>query len=98
MEDTHITTVTIFGRDYKIKGIADENYILEMAKFVDAKMRELSNDSQIPSTERVAILTALNIADELFQEKRKTSEAFSSVEERADQLMTLLDERVLAKK
>jgi len=98
MEDQNITTVTIFGRDYKIKGIADENYILEMAKFVDMKMRELSNNAQLPSTERVAILTALNIADELFQEKRKTSEAFSSVEERADQLMTLLDERVLAKK
>lgn len=98
MEDTHITTVTIFGRDYKIKGIADENYILEMAKFVDAKMRELSDTAQLPSTERIAILTALNIADELFQEKQKTSEAFSSVEERADQLMTLLDERVLAKK
>ncbi|MCZ6765452.1 MAG: cell division protein ZapA [bacterium] len=98
MEDTHTTTVTIFGRDYKIKGIADENYILEMAKFVDTKMRELSNTSQLPSTERIAILTALNIADELFQEKQKTSEAFSSVEERADQLMTLLDERVLAEK
>ncbi len=98
MEDTHITTVTIFGRDYKIKGIADETYILEMAKFVDEKMRELSDTAQLPSTERVAILTALNIADELFQEKQKTSEAFSSVEERADQLMTLLDERVLAKK
>ena len=98
MEDTHITTVNIFGRDYKIKGIADENYILEMAKFVDTKMRELSNTSQLPSTERIAILTALNIADELFREKQKTSEAFSSVEERADQLMTLLDERVLAEK
>ena len=94
----NVVTVEISGQRYPISSGLDPAYVAELAAYVDTKMRELTNTTQVPSTERVAILTALNIADELFQEKRKTSEAFSSVEERADQLMTLLDERVLAKK
>ena len=98
MEEANVTSVHIFGREYKIKGFADEDYIQEMAKFVDAKMKELSNNSSLPSQERLAVLAALNIADELFQEQKKTSEAFSSVESRASRLISLLDESVLAEK
>lgn len=98
MAETNVTSVTIFGREYKIKGHADDDYILEMASYVDGKMKELSANSSLPSQERLAILAALNIADELFQERRKTSEAFSTVEARADHLISLLDQSVLAKR
>ena len=95
---TNVRSVQIFGRDYKIKGHADEAYIQEMAQYVDGKMRELSGSSSLPSTERLAILAALNIADELFQEKNKTTETFSSIEQRAARMIALLDEGLLTEK
>jgi len=98
MEDTNVTSVEIFGREYKIRGHADENYIREMAKYVDGKMKELASGSSIPSQDRLAILVALNIADELFQERAKSSETISAVEQRANRLIALLDESLLAEK
>ena len=98
MEQSSATTVQIFGREYKIKGHADETYIQAMAKYVDGKMKELSHSSSLPSQDRLAILAALNIADELFQERNKTSEALSSVEQRAEQLIALLDQSLPAEK
>ena len=98
MEDTSVTSVEIFGREYKIRGRADKNYILEMAKYVDGKMKELASGASVPAQDRLAILVALNIADELFQEKAKSSETISAVEQRANRLISLLDESLLAEK
>jgi cell division protein ZapA len=69
-----------------------------MAKYVDDKMKELASGATVPSQDRLAILVALNIADELFQERAKSSETISAVEQRANQLITLLDESLLAEK
>ena len=93
-----VRSIQIFGREYKIKGHADEAYIQEMAQYVDAKMRELSNNSSLPSQERLAILAALNIADELFQERNQTTETFSSIEQRAARMVAMLDEGLLTEK
>ena len=98
MEDANVTTVQIFGREYKIKGYADKEYIQEMARYVDGQMKELANNSSLPSQERLAILAALNIADELFQEQKKNSETFSSVEQRAADMIALLDQSLLAER
>ncbi len=97
MEQPSVITVQIFGREYKIKGHADKDYIEEMAKYVDEKMRELSGNSSLPSQDTLAILAALNIADELFQQRGQLSGTFSSVDEKADRLIALLDQSLLAK-
>ena len=94
MEEVNVTTVQIFGREYKIKGFADKNYIQRMASYVDQKMKELSKSSTLPSQERLAILAALNIADELFQERQKSLDTLSSIEQQTDDLITLLDNRL----
>lgn len=98
MEQNHVTSVQIFGREYKIRGHADKTYIREMAKYVDDKMKELAANASLPSQDRLAILVALNIADELFQERTKSSETISAVERRADRLISLLDDDLLAAK
>jgi len=98
MEEASVISVKIFGREYKIKGHADKEYIEKMARYVDEKMKELSGSTSLPSQDRLAILAALNIADELFQERSKTSEAYSSLDERAGQLIAKLDEGLLAEK
>ena len=97
MEEANVITVQIFGREYKIRGHADRKYIEQMAKYVDEKMKELAPGSSV-SSDRLAILVALNIADELFQERAKSSETITAVEQRANRLIAVLDESLLAEK
>jgi cell division protein ZapA len=94
--ESRATTVEILGREYRIRGSADETYIREVARYVDARLREVSRGSTTPASERVAILTAMNIADELFQLRRASAEEFSSIERRTQSLIRLLDENLPA--
>jgi len=92
MGETMTATVEILGREYKIRGAADSAYIAEVARYVDAKLREVSQGGVSPPPDRVAIIAAMNIADELFQLKRSHSEEFSSIEKRAQSLIRMLDD------
>jgi cell division protein ZapA len=98
MTETLSTTIEILGREYKIRGSADASYIQEVARYVDAKLREVSQGSTMPPADRVAILAAMNIADELFQLRRASTEEFSSIERRTQSLIRLLDESLPAAK
>jgi cell division protein ZapA len=94
MTETMSTTIEILGREYKIRAAADPAYIQEIARYVDAKLREVSQASAAPASERAAILAAINIADELFQLRRASTEEFSSIERRAQSLIRLLDDNL----
>lgn len=73
------TRVDIFGKSYTIRGDAKEEYMKILASFVDRKMREVQSTAPVLTIDKVAILTAVNIADELFRIKRE--------EERIDKLL-----------
>ena len=93
MSESQSTSVQILDREYKIRGVADATYIREVAQYVDAKLREVARGSTVPpAAERVAILAAMNIADELFQLRRASTEEFSSIERRTQSLIRMLDE------
>lgn len=88
------TTVEILGKEYRIRGGEDEAYIREVARYVDARLREVARSTSLQASDRVAILAAMNIADELFQLRRASSEEFSSIERRAQGLIRLLEENL----
>lgn len=94
MLEKSATTVEIFGREYKIRGVADELYIRKIAGYVDKKMREVPAGSSLPSHDRLAILAALNIADELFQERKQSSDVHSSIEQKVHKLIGILDQNL----
>lgn len=96
MTETQSTTVEILGREYRIRSEADASYIQEVAKYVDTKLREVSQGTTLPASDRVAVLAAMNIADELFQLRRASTEEFSSIERRTQSLIRLLDENLSA--
>jgi len=98
MSDESVTTVLIFGQEYKIRGFEDRRYVERVAGYVDEKMRELAENSSSLAPERLAVLAALNIADELFQETKKNSETILSIEQRADALMSRLDRSLLSER
>ena len=60
------TPVEIFGEVYHVRGSDENGHLQELADLVDRKMREVSQHAK-GDTARIAILAALNLADELFQ-------------------------------
>ncbi len=91
-ENENVIKVQIFGGEYKIRGEADPEYILEVARYVDSKMREINEKLSVASLGKVAILTSLNLADELFKERREKEQTFSQIRERAAGLALKLEE------
>ena len=83
--------VEIFGQEYRIRGVGDPQYIHKIAGYVDKKMREIAHSSGILSQARIAILAALNIADELHQEREKVQ---GELGRQAERLSELLDNKI----
>jgi cell division protein ZapA len=93
-ENQNVIKVQIFGGEYKIRGEANPEYILEVARYVDSKMREINEKLSVASLGKVAILASLNLADELFKEKRERETALSQIREKAAALALKLEEAV----
>jgi cell division protein ZapA len=66
MSSSTTTQVEIFGEMYSVRGSDENGYLQELAALVDRKMREVAGHVK-GDTARIAILAALNLADELFQ-------------------------------
>lgn len=93
MSDNRVsTTIKIFGHEYRVKGDADPGYIEEVARYVDQKMREVSKQTPVGSITKIAILAALNIADELFRERNEKEKIISSVDAVTDRMRRKLEE------
>ena len=73
MEDRKVG-VRIYGQDYTISGERDEQTIVEIAAYVDAKMREIGRFFAGGAQGSLAVLAAVNVADELFEAKEKIAE------------------------
>jgi cell division protein ZapA len=85
--------VTIFGKDYALKADTSHEYINETAKYLDKRMNEIASKHSDQSDTRLAVLTGLNITDELFRLKDQVP---ANLEERinklAETLQAALDE------
>jgi cell division protein ZapA len=65
------TEVEIFGAVYSVRGEQEREYLQELAKTVDRTMRQVSERVTTLDAGKIAILAALNLADELFQSQRR---------------------------
>ena len=88
--------VTILGQKFTISSDADESYMLKVADYVDNKMQELMQSPKPSVKSNVAMLAALNIADELFRIREATRARDSQIAERASELEQLLDRVLMA--
>lgn len=88
----HVVQVQILGHQLPIRGEADPSYILELAEFVDLKMREVTQKLPVAAVSKVAILASLNIADELFKERANKQRVGSDMSDRTADLLRRLDE------
>ena len=67
MDSRRVVTVEIHGQRYPIRSGLDPAYVAELAAYVDEKMRLASRESPAGDTLKLAVLAALNIADECFR-------------------------------
>lgn len=91
----NLARVSIFGHEYTVKAPADSTYIKDIAEYVDTKMREIQEGMpDIQSTERIAILAAMNISDELFTNNKNSENFTSEVENKVQSLIEIIDENL----
>ena len=83
--------VEIFDQAYNLRG-SDAAYILKLAEYVDGKMRAVSEQTSTVDSVRLAVLAALNIADEYHLLKRRLETASPEARQRASKLASALDE------
>jgi Uncharacterized protein conserved in bacteria len=90
-------TVNILGRAYDVEAApGDELLIYSLAEYVQQKLTEIERDTGIVDTQKLAILTALNIADELFRLKNSRENISGILDKKADDLIKIIDDTLSA--
>ncbi len=85
-------SVPIYGRTYDFDtDVGDALYISSLASYVDQKMQEIAKSTNIVDSMKLAVLAALNIADELHR-LRENKDTFNNlVNKKTDELLILLN-------
>jgi cell division protein ZapA len=96
MADTTVIPINIQGQQYPIRTSLDPEYVLQLAAFVDEKMRAAAESTPSSDSLRLAVLAALNIADELFRCRDANRDRDGQLAARAGELERLLDRVLMA--
>ncbi len=88
--------VTIAGQRYTIKSDAEEAYVQSLAAMVDDKVKEVQRGAKTAPLQAVAVLAALQIADELVRERDRRQDLRRRVREHSRSLRAWLDREVKA--
>ncbi len=86
-EGSSSTKVTVMGQEYVISGEVEPSDLIELADYVDSRMRELQNKASGISAAKIAVLAAMNISDELFALRRRLAQAEEFAETKVEALM-----------
>jgi cell division protein ZapA len=89
-EEGNSIRVEIYDESYHLRG-SDPAYIQRLADLVDGKMRAIAQHTSTVDSLRVAVLAALNIADEYFQLQRQQEGMEREYSSRANHLGKALD-------
>jgi cell division protein ZapA len=96
MPEGEVISVEIHGQRYPIRSNLDPAYVVRLASYVDEKMRAASDSTPTTDSLRLAVLTALNVADELFRCRDVNRARTGELAERAGELERILDRILLA--
>jgi cell division protein ZapA len=91
---TNQLRVNIFGAEYVLKATENQDEILKIAEYVDQKMKEIDGSQTINSNVKIAILAALNIAEELFQNQKYQERLLEDVNHESQKLNRSLQDAI----
>ena len=89
---THV--VKILGREYPLRGAENCDHIVRVAEYVDAKMKQIADNSKLSSHSDIAVLAALNITNELFEINFSVNQTTDDLEQRAQMILMKLEEKL----
>ena len=91
MSDTRVVTVDIGGLRYPIRSALPEDYVQALAAYVDAKLQAAAEETDAGDSMKIAVVTALNIADELFRSRDDGDAPGANVRMRVEALEHLVE-------
>ena len=89
MAEPEVVKIRLFGTDYDVASPAGIDYTQQIGRYVDEKMHEIAKQLSLRSVSTIAVLAAVNMADELRRERESS--------ERIDQAASVSAERLAAK-
>jgi cell division protein ZapA len=92
MSEPKVVQIEVHGQKYPIKTELDPHYVQELAEFVETRMSLAAKSSPSSDAVGLAILTALNIADEFFRARSALSDSSGTVTARAEELERIVDQ------
>ena len=95
---TQVVTVEIAGQPYPIRSTLEPKYVAELAAYVDQKMRAAAEAAPSSDLLGLAVLVALNIADEYFRARDQQSGELNARALRLEQLVDDVLSQVAAPK
>jgi cell division protein ZapA len=84
--------VQIYDQEYKFQSDQQEAYVRKLAAYVDGKMHSVAESTRTVDSLRVAVLAAINIADELFSLRGEQQLAVAPLRERLEKCVEMVDE------
>lgn len=94
MDQGEAVDIEIFGRVYHVKGRDNREYLQDLARLVDRTMREIADQVSTVDTARIAILAALNLADQLSRCQQRGSGSLDGNEDEIQQRIAALTEEL----
>ena len=83
------------GQDYVVNTTASEKYIQDIASFVNNKMIEIQDSGiEKESQLRIAVLGAMNIADELFTQRKSQNNIIKKLDKKAEKLSSIVEKEI----
>jgi len=92
MSEPQDVTVSIYGNRYTLRSEADPDQLRELAADVDARMREAASAGGTMGADRIAVLVALNLVDELVRERDALEEEREDLRTRTGRILAILND------
>ncbi len=97
MKEEQVVQIKVFGQTFSVRTDAETDHVRAVAEYVNEKMDEILKKTKSVSTLNVAILTALNIADDLLKEREQRKALLKEVEIRSKDLVEKINLRMSGK-
>jgi len=83
--------IDIYDQSYRFGDDQDEEYLKKLAAYVDQKMRTVAESTRTVDSLKVAVLAALNIADEMFTLRDHQQEIDGPLRKRVEKCVALVE-------
>ncbi len=90
-DSKQVTAVKIFNQTYQVSSGDDPEYVKQLARYVDKMMTDVFEKTPAVDSLKVAVLAALNIADECFSAQHELETLDDTVTEKSEKIINLLD-------